>query len=64
MKQHQGQLPLNFDELVQLPGIGASTAGAISLTQPRTKISHLGYQCQASINSLFCSPRGAWRPAN
>ena len=29
MKQHQGQLPLNFDELVQLPGIGASTAGAI-----------------------------------
>jgi len=29
MKQHQGRLPLNFDELVQLPGIGASTAGAI-----------------------------------
>lgn len=28
-EQHQGQLPDNFDDLIALPGIGRSTAGAI-----------------------------------
>ena len=29
MKKHKGRVPLEFDELIELPGIGASTAGAI-----------------------------------
>lgn len=28
-QQHHGEMPTNFDELIALPGIGRSTAGAI-----------------------------------
>jgi A/G-specific adenine glycosylase len=51
--QFSCRFPDSYENLIQLPGIGRSTAGAILSFCYKKKICHFRWQCQASVKSFF-----------
>jgi A/G-specific adenine glycosylase len=54
VEKHKSELPTDLAALIDLPGIGRSTAGAIMTLGHQKKLSDFRWQCKTSIDALFC----------
>ena len=50
---HGGKFPTEFEQVLALPGVGRSTAGAIFVLLFKCRLMLFGWQCETRISPLF-----------